>query len=105
MRTVMTLNKPVILQKREDAYGSSIETNIVSSKNAYASVQMPSLRFQAENEAAGRKTDLSVHLWRSVFETDNYTHVVINNTVYRINGIGTSINDLYVKISLERDLA
>ena len=101
--TVMTLDKKITLQKRRDSSGYGSGDVVVSTKNVYAKVTLPSLSFQAKAEAAGRRADMTAHLWRKDFDTDNYTHAVIGGTVYRIDSVGSSVNDLYVKIALERD--
>lgn len=105
MRSTMTFRNKIVLQCREEAYGHSTEPDITAEKEVYGSVQLPSLSFQATNEAAGRKIDLSVHVWRSEFESGHFTHAVINGTTYRINGTGAGMNDMYVKLSLERGTA
>lgn len=105
MRSTMTLRNKIILQCREEAYGHRTKPNITAEKEVYGCIQMPSLSFQAANETAGRKIDLSVHVWRSEFESGHFTHAVISGTAYRINGTGASVNDLYIRLSLERGVA
>lgn len=98
----MTLNKLVTLQKREQAYGSSAEYTVVGEKTAFSSAGTPSLSFRNSSLAAGFQTDKIIHLWRRDFESDTFTHVIIDNAEYRIENIGSSINDLFVKLSLAR---
>ena len=102
MKATMTLNKKILLQKREDNNGYGGGYICTAEKTVCASVQLPGLTLQNNSEFAGRKTDLTVHLWRREFDTAEYTHAVIGGTVYRIDRDGASANDLYVKLSLER---
>ena len=53
---------------------------------------------------AGFQTDKIIHLWRRDFESDTFTHVIVDNVEYRIENIGSSINDLFVKLSLARGI-
>ena len=101
--TAMTLNKKILLQRREDNNGYGGGYTVISEKNVYASVQIPSISFQTKTESAGRKADLTAHLWRRDFDTDSYTHAVIGSVTYRINSVGASVNDLYVKLVMERN--
>ncbi len=63
---------------------------------------MPSLSFQASNLAAGKKVDMEVNLLRHDFEADNWNYAEIKGTEYRISGVGSGTNDLYVKLILAR---
>ena len=98
----MTLNKLVTLQRREQAYGDSSEYTIVSEKTVFGSAGTPSLSFRNNAQTAGFQMDKIIHLWRRDFESDTFTHVIVDNVEYRIENIGSSINDLFVKLSLAR---
>ena len=98
----MTLNKRAILQKRKQAYGNSSDFNVISEKTVFCSSSMPSLSFRNKSQMAGFQTDKIIHLWRRDFESDSFTHVIVDNVEYRIENIGSSINDLFVKLSLAR---
>lgn len=98
----MTLNKLVTLQKREQAYGDSSEYTIVSEKTVFGSAGTPSLSFRNNAQIAGFQMDKIIHLWRRDFESDTFTHVIVDNVEYRIENIGSSINNLFVKLSLAR---
>lgn len=98
----MTLNKLVTLQRREQAYGDSSEYTVISEKTVFCSERTPSLSFRNNAQTAGFQTDKIIHLWRRDFEADTFTHVIVDNVEYRIENIGSSINDLFVKLSLAR---
>ena len=98
----MTLNKRATLQKREQAYGSASDFTVISEKTVFCSVGTPSLSFRNNAQMAGFQTDKIIHLWRRDFEGDSFTHVIVDNVEYRIENIGSSINDLFVKLSLAR---
>lgn len=101
MRT-MTLRDTITLKKMKDDYGHSSEKTVLSEKTVYCSLSTPGLYFQATSESAGRKTDITVHMWRSDFESDSYNYAEIGGVLYRINGSGAGANDLFVRLSLER---
>lgn len=103
MKATMTLNKKILLQKREDNNGYGGGYICTAEKTVCASVQLPGLTLQNNSEFAGRRTDMTAHLWRRDFDTDSYTHAVIGGTVYRINSVGASVNDLFIKIGMERN--
>ena len=100
----LTLNKLVTLQRREQAYGDSSEYTIVSEKTVFGSAGTPSLSFRNNAQIAGFQMDKIIHLWRRDFESDTFTHVIVDNVEYRIENIGSSINDLFVKLSLARGI-
>ncbi len=102
MRTPITLNDNVILRKRKDAYGHSSEKTVISERNVRGHAYMPSLSFQASNLAAGKKVDMEVNLLRHDFEADNWNYAEIKGTEYRISGVGSGTNDLYVNLILAR---
>lgn len=101
MRT-MTFRDSITLKKMQDCYGHSSGKTAAAEKTVRCCLSLPGLYFQATSESAGRKTDLTAYLWRSDFESDSYNYAEISGTLYRINGVGSSVNDLYVKLSLER---
>jgi len=46
--------------------------------------------------------DRIVHLWRHEFEGGAYNRVIISGIVYRIESIGASVNDQFVKLIVVR---
>lgn len=101
MRT-MTFRDSITLKKMQDCYGHSSGKTAAAEKTVRCCLSLPGLYFQATSESAGRKTDLTAHLWRSDFESDSYNYAEISGTLYRINDVGAGANDLYVRLSLER---
>lgn len=100
---VMTFRDSITLKKLQDSYGHSSGKSAAAEKTVGCSLSLPGLYFQATSESAGRKTDLTAHLWRSDFESDSYNYAEIGGVLYRINGVGRGVNDLFVKLSLERN--
>lgn len=94
-------NKHVTLQKRTQEYGRAGQT-ITYKKRVWGAVEDVSLSFRTKAEGSGFSPSLFVHLWRKEFETDSFTHCIVDGTEYRISMIGTSFNTMYVKLMLER---
>lgn len=98
----MTLRTKITLLRKQEAYGHGSEKNILARREVFGSVKAPGLSFQSAAQAAGMRADLTVHLWRKDYEREKYTHAVVDDTEYRISAAGASVNDLYVRLSLER---
>lgn len=98
----MTFRDSITLKKLQDPYGHSSGKSVLSEKTVSCCLSLPGLYFQATSESAGRKTDITVHMWRSDFESDSYNYAEIGGVLYRINGSGAGANDLFVRLSLER---
>lgn len=94
-------NKKVTLRKRTQEYGRGSQT-VNSDKTVWGAVEDVSLSFRTKAEGSGFSPSLFVHLWRKEFETDSFTHCIVDGTEYRISMIGTSFNTMYVKLMLER---
>ncbi len=94
-------NKHVTLQKRTQEYGRAGQT-ITYEKRVWGAVEDVSLSFRTTAEQSGLSPSLFVHLWRREFETDNFTHCVVDGKEYRISMTGRSYNELYVKLMLTR---
>ena len=94
-------NKHVTLQKRTQEYGRAGQT-ITYEKRVWGAVEDVSLSFRTTAERSGLSPSLFVHLWRREFETDNFTHCVVDGKEYRISMTGRSYNELYVKLMLTR---
>ena len=94
-------NKSLTLVKVVEGYGYSggmSETTL----NVKGDIFLPSLSLKTSVEGVGRKIDLTAQVWKRDFERDAFTHVDYNDTRYRIDNISTGLNDLIVKLSLER---
>ena len=61
----------------------------------------PSLKTSVEG--VGRHIDLTAQVWKRDFDKDQFTHLDYSGTRYRIDNISTGLNDLIVKLSLERN--
>ena len=94
-------NKKVTLRKRTQEYGRGSQT-VNSDKTVWGAVEDVSLSFRTKAEGSGFSPSMFVHLWRKEFETDSFTHCIVDGTEYRISMIGTSFNTMYVKLMLER---
>lgn len=90
------------LEKRKNGYGSCPEPQTVAEKDVWACVNLPSFYTKSRAESMGIKVDLTIHLYRKDFLSDNYTHISFNDERYGIESVTTSINDLFVKLSVSR---
>lgn len=84
-----------------EGYGSSGE-NTETSLNVKGDVSLPSLSLKTSVEGVGRKIDLTVQVWKRDFDKEQFTHIDYDGTRYRIDNISTGLNDLIIKLSLER---
>ena len=92
------LNTQITLQQVRQAQGGNVEDTITAELSVWACVQDASmaLKFSAAN--VGMKVDRIIHLWRSEFESGYYNRVCINGVCYRIESVGASVNDQFVKL-------
>lgn len=90
------------LEERKNGYGSNPEPKTVDSRKVWSCVSLPSLTAKTNAESVGIKADLSVHLHRSDYSSGNYTHISFNNVRYKIESVTTSINDLFVKLTVSK---
>ena len=91
----------VTLEERKQGYGSNPEPKTVNSRTVWGCVSLPSMTTKTKAESIGMKADLSVHLYRSEYSR-NYTHISINEIRYKIESVTTSINELFVKLTVSR---
>lgn len=96
------MNKKLILQQRQEAYGHSDSGKIVTETQVYGAVRQPSLSFKSNLSSLGLDVSLTALLWRSEFEKAPYTHSVIDGVEYRISSVGAGMNDLFVSVVLVR---
>ena len=94
-------NKSLTLVKVTENYGHSGGTS-ETSLAVKGDISLPSLSLKTSVEGVGRKIDLTAQVWKRDFDRDTFTHVDYNDTRYRIDNISTGLNDLIVKLSLER---
>lgn len=92
----------VTLEERKQGYGSNPEPKTVNSRTVWGCVSLPSMTTKTKAESIGIKADLSVHLYRSEYSSGNYTHISINEIRYKIESVTTSINELFVKLTVSR---
>lgn len=92
----------VTLEERRQGYGSNPEHKTVDSRTVWGCVSLPSFTAKTNAESVGIKADLSVHLYRSDYLRGNYTHLTINSVRYKIESTTTSINELFVKLTVSR---
>lgn len=100
MRKVF-FNKSLTLIKVTEGYGDSGE-NTETSLNVKGDISLPSLTLKTSVEGVGRKIDLTAQVWKRDFDSDDFTHVDYNGIRYRIDNISAGLNDMIVKLSLER---
>ena len=98
---MMTLRNKIELIAVKDGYGHNAEQTEIK-KTVWGNIGIPStsLKFNAEN--VGIKADLIVHLWRKEFEKEKFTHIEIGGQRYRIASTGADVNELFVKLIVER---
>ena len=92
----------VTLEERKNGYGSNPEPKTVNSREVWGCVSLPSFTAKTNAESVGIKADLAAHLYRSDYLSGNYTHITINDVRYKIESATTSINDLFVKLTVSR---
>ena len=95
-------NRKITLQKRTQDYGRGGDETVTASAIVWGCVEEVSMTFQVSSQQIGLTPSLMVHVWRSEFAADAYTHCVVDGVAYRIGMVGTSYNDGYVKLALER---
>ena len=95
-------NKSLTLVKVVEGYGYSGE-NSETSITVKGDISLPSLSLKTSVEGVGRKIDLTAQVWKRDFDKDQFTHLDYDSTRYRIDNISTGLNDLIVKLSLERN--
>lgn len=101
MQTI-AFNKMIVLMQVKTGQGHSRIDEIVDSKTVWANVQEPSMSLQMTAANIGMSADRVLHLWRREFEKGSYNRVVIGGVVYRIENIGASVNDNFVKLIVSR---
>ena len=101
MRTT-TINKKITLQKHTEGYGHSDTGSISAEAKVFASVKKASIGFRSSLAGAGYETDITADVWRSEFEKDDYNLALIDGVTYRISGTSAGLNDLFVKLILEK---
>ncbi len=94
-------NKSLTLVKVTENYGYSGETS-ETSLNVKGDISLPSLSLKTSVEGVGRKIDLTAQVWKRDFDKDQFTHLDYDGTRYRIDNITTGLNDMIVKLSLEK---
>lgn len=102
MRT-MTMNRKITLQQYREGQGHGGENAVIAQTTVYAAVRKPSLTFQATQMSAGLVAALTVTLWRSEFEQAEYTHMLVDDVIYRIESVGVGINDLLINVAVARN--
>lgn len=101
MRTT-TLDRIVTLQKRRQQQGRNSTAVIDAELQVYDAVRLPGLTFRSNMAAAGFEIDYTVILWRCEFQSDAYTHVIIDGDAYRIVNTGNGINDQFVNVAVRK---
>lgn len=97
----ITFNRKIILETHERQYGHSMK-DTVRQKTVWANVSLPSMTMKSNAQSAGVAIDLIVHCYRKEYEAFNPTYAVINGVRYKVTSVGTSVNDLFVKLALAR---
>lgn len=98
----LTPDQRITLQKRKQASGRNSGYTIEAQAELFCSVSEPGLRLKADIASIGYDLALTVQLWRSEFETDHYTHAILNGKEYRIASTSSGRNELFVRLGLER---
>lgn len=98
----MTMNKTVLLRKREKPNGMSIDGNVTAEKTVRGCLRDIGLRYRSTLESAGIEADVTVTLWRKEFGS-GFTHAVIDGTEYRIENTAPIMNDMFIQVMLVRN--
>ena len=98
----LDFNKRVTLRQVKDRQGHSGTDTAEAELTVWASVQEVSLSLQINAANLGMKADRVLHLWRSEFDSGHYNRVLIDGVPYRIENIGASVNEQYVKLLVSR---
>lgn len=94
-------NKSLVLIKVTEGHGHSDRVT-ETSVNVRGYISLPSLMLKTAAEGAGMRIDLTAQVWKRDFEKDDFTHLEYSGTRYRIGNVTAGLNDLIVKLSLER---
>ena len=97
----MNFNKLITLYSIKEGKGHNQNSEITDEKVVWACVQLPSTTLKIIAIDARVKVDMIIHMWRREY-SENYTHVKIDNLMYRINITGSSINELMIKLTISR---
>lgn len=90
------------LEKRKNGYGSHLEPHTVAEKDVWACVCLPSMTTKTSALSVGISVDLTIHVFRNEYFSGDYTHILYNDERYKIESATTSINNLFVKLSVSR---
>ena len=100
-----TLNHKVTLRQLRTGQGHGRNTTAAVEAEVFAAVREPGLAFRSSLAASGLAIDRTVILWRSEFAKAAYTHILIDDVLYRIVSVGPGINDRFVSVAVSRDSA
>jgi len=98
----LEFNKRVTLQQVRTGTGHNRTDETIKELTVWANVQEPSMSLKLSTASVGMSADRIVHLWRHEFEGGAYNRVIISGIVYRIESIGASVNDQFVKLIVVR---
>lgn len=98
----LEFNKRVTLRQVRTGQGHFREDETVTELTVWASVQEASMSLKMNAANIGMNADRVLHLWRHEFESGSFNRVAIGGTEYRIESVGASVNDQFVKIIAAR---
>lgn len=98
---IITLNHKATLLRIKSAYGHTNEQE-EAQQPIWCCAGLPSTSTKINAESVGIKADLIVHCYRKDYDKINPTHIDIDNIQYKIAATGSSINDLFVKLTVTR---
>lgn len=98
---VMTLNKKAIIYTLSPIKGGGGYTK-ANSKSVWVAVQDVGAGLKFSALSAGVDLTAKAVMYRKEYESNNYTHLTINNVDYRIIAATYADNDLYITLQLSR---
>lgn len=99
---IITMNKKMTLEFHKQKYGHNATDEIIDRYSVWGCAGLPSMNFKNTAKSTGVDVDLVVHLYRKDFDRNNWTHIIIDNTLFKITSTGTSVNELFIKLAVAR---
>lgn len=99
----LTPDKPIALQKRVKDNGTGIY-RVAEQVQLLCSAGEAGSRMKSQAAAVGYAIDVTVQLWRSEYQSDRFTHAVLDGNEYCIADELPGRNDLFIRLALTKDV-
>ena len=99
----IVFNRSVTLVKMQSGRGFS-DSATVSQLTVPADVAQPTASFDVALAAAGMQTDLIVTMNRHLFNSDNFTHCIVDGITYRIKRENSVHKERLIRLSLIKNI-